>query len=62
MHKFIIIINDIITSENMFNIFIKFGTKFQFVIAIHNIDIISENNSKIIINIPIMVNDIEFNF
>ncbi len=52
--------NDIIIKEKIFNILIKCFKKFQEVITMHNIDIINDIDSNVIINTPITMNDIEF--
>ena len=57
---FIIVSKYIITNETIFNILMKFFKKFQLIIATHNIDIINDIDSNIIINTTITVNDIEF--
>ena len=57
--RFISIVKIINTSDIIFNILIKFFKKSQFIITKHNIDIISDISSNIIINAPIIVNDIE---
>ena len=49
-----------IIKENIFNILIKCFKKFQDIITKHNIDIINDIDSNVIINAPIKMNDIEF--
>ena len=57
---FIIIINEIIANDIIFKILMKCFKKFQDVKTKHNMDIISDIDSNIMINIPIILNGIEF--
>ena len=53
-------VNNIIISDIIFKILMKLFKNFQEVNTMHNMDIIIDIDSNIIINTPITANDIEF--
>ena len=53
-------VNNIIISDIIFKILMKLFKNFQEVNTMHNMDIIIDIDSNIIINTPIVVNDIIF--